>query len=635
MKRYLKTIRSDEALQRILDHVNFSGGEEYLQTYKCRERISSRSVYAHVSNPPFMCAAMDGYAVDFSKTIYADLSRPLSLMITRDAIPVNTGDPLPDGTNAVIMIEDIEDADTSIAIRKPVYLWQNVRMIGEDIVEGDMLIPANHEITAYDIGMLISGGITHIHVRKKPRALIVPTGKELIDLYNVEEPVNKLGGLVDFNSYTLLNLAEETGLDCTISQIAETKEDLYDIIKNAINAYDLIFVNAGSSAGREDYTEEVISKQGELIFHGISMMPGKPAMFGVVDGKPVFGIPGYPVSAALIFYTFIKPLYEKMMHSSKNTKLINCKTTYKIPSRLGIEEIIRVSLVENDGIYYAIPLPRGASIFSSMARADGLMRVPVNIEGFEEGDTIACELLTKKETLKQRIHIIGSHDLSLDILRDMIKTHHTAFDLNSTHTGSLSGITALSKGIAHICTTHILDENEKIYNVPAIKKYLADKPCVLIHIAKRLQGLIVRKGNKKNIKGISDLSRPEVKFINRQSGSGTRILLDMLLSENDIEKHHINGYDREESTHTAVGIQVRESIADTGIAIYSIARVFSLDFIPLAEEDYDLLVTKEFTEDRRFKLLMDMVNSNEFRQRLEKLGGYNTKETGRIKFTNG
>ena len=635
MKRYLKTIRSDEALQRILDHVNFSGGEEYLQTYKCRERISSRSVYAHVSNPPFMCAAMDGYAVDFSKTIYADLSRPLSLMITRDAIPVNTGDPLPDGTNAVIMIEDIEDADTSIAIRKPVYLWQNVRMIGEDIVEGDMLIPANHEITAYDIGMLISGGITHIHVRKKPRALIVPTGKELIDLYNVEEPVNKLGGLVDFNSYTLLNLAEETGLDCTISQIAETKEDLYDIIKNAINAYDLIFVNAGSSAGREDYTEEVISKQGELIFHGISMMPGKPAMFGVVDGKPVFGIPGYPVSAALIFYTFIKPLYEKMMHSSKNTKLINCKTTYKIPSRLGIEEIIRVSLVENDGIYYAIPLPRGASIFSSMARADGLMRVPVNIEGFEEGDTIACELLTKKETLKQRIHIIGSHDLSLDILRDMIKTHHTAFDLISTHTGSLSGITALSKGIAHICTTHILDENEKIYNAPAIKKYLADKPCVLIHIAKRFQGLIVRKDNKKNIKGISDLSRPEVKFINRQSGSGTRILLDMLLSENDIEKHHINGYDREESTHTAVGIQVRESIADTGIAIYSIARVFSLDFIPLAEEDYDLLVTKEFTEDRRFKLLMDMVNSNEFRQRLEKLGGYNTKETGRIKFTNG
>jgi len=411
MKRYLKTIRSDEALQRILDHVNLSGGEEYLQTYKCRGRISSRSVYAHVSNPPFMCAAMDGYAVDFSKTIYADLSRPLSLMITRDAIPVNTGDPLPDGTNAVIMIEDIEDADTSIAIRKPVYLWQNVRMIGEDIVEGDMLIPANHEITAYDIGMLISGGITHIHVRKKPRALIVPTGKELIDLYNVEEPVNKLGGLVDFNSYTLLNLAEETGLDCTISQIAETKEDLYDIIKNAINAYDLIFVNAGSSAGREYYTEEVISKQGELIFHGISMMPGKPAMFGVVDGKPVFGIPGYPVSAALIFYIFIKPLYEKMMHSPKNTKLINCKTTYKIPSRLGIEEIIRVSLVENDGIYYAIPLPRGASIFSSMARADGLVRVPVNIEGFEEGDTIACELLTKKETLKQRIHIIGSHDL--------------------------------------------------------------------------------------------------------------------------------------------------------------------------------------------------------------------------------
>jgi len=633
MKRYLKTIKSEEALERMLEHIKPIDKDEYLPSYKCRGRISSRSVYAHVSNPPFMCAAMDGYAVDFSKTIHADLSNPLPLVKTRDVMPVNTGDPLPYATNAVIMIEDIEDADASIIIRKPVYLWQNVRMIGEDIVEGNMLIPANYKITAYDIGMLISGGITHIHVRKKLSALIIPTGKELIDLYNTENPMAKPSGLIDFNSYTLLNLAEETGLDCAISRIAETKEDLQDIIKKAVLDYDLILINAGSSAGREDYTEEVIKEQGELVFHGISMMPGKPAMFGIINGKPVFGIPGYPVSAALTFDTFIKPLYEKAMRSPKGAKFIDCKTPYKIPSRLGIEEVIRISLIETKGVYYAIPLPRGASIFSSMARADGLVRVPVNVEGFNEGDTIACELLTDKETLKHRIHIIGSHDLSLDVLRDMIKTHHPAFDLHSTHIGSLSGITALSKGVAQICTTHILDEKEKTYNVPAIKKYLSDKPCVLIHIAKRLQGLVVQKNNKKDIKGISDLSRPEVKFINRQSGSGTRILLDLLLSENGIEKHQINGYDREESTHTAVGILVRESIADTGIAIYSIAKVFSLDFIPLAEEDYDLLVTKEFTEDKRFQFLMDMINSNEFRQRLEQLGGYNTKETGRVKFT--
>lgn len=632
MKRYLKTIKSKEALAMMLERIKLIDREEYLPAYKCRGRISSKSVYAHVSNPPFMCAAMDGYAADYNKTLQADLSNPVSLIKSSDAIAVNTGDPLPVGKNAVIMVEDIEDADSRIIIRKPVYLWQNIRMIGEDIVEGDMLIPANHVITSFDIGMLISGGVTHIHVREKPKAVIIPTGGELIDPYDNAGAATKIGGLIDFNSYTLFNLAEETGFECTISKIAGTKEELQDIIEHAIENNDVILINAGSSAGSQDYTEEIIAGKGELIFHGISMMPGKPAMFGIINTKPVFGIPGYPVSASLTFYTFIRPLYEKMMNLSLNTEHINCITPYKIPSRLGIEEIIRVSLIESKGVYYAVPLPRGASIFSSMARADGLVRVPENTEGFNEKETIPCELLTHKQTLEHKIHIIGSHDLSLDILRDMIKTHNRGIDISSTHTGSLSGIIAMSKDISNICTTHILDEEEKTYNIPAIKKYLINKPCMLIHIAKRLQGLLVRKGNRHNIKGISDLSRPEIKFINRQSGSGTRILFDLLLGEHGIEKHQINGYDREESTHTAVGILVREAVADTGIAIYSIAKVFSLDFIPIAEEDYDLLVSKDFTGDKRFSLLMELINSDEFKQRLERLGGYNTNETGTIRY---
>ena len=616
----------------MLEHIKPLEGEEYFPAYKCRGRISSRPVYAQISNPPFMCTAMDGYAADYEKTLQADLSNPLSLTKYKEVTPVNTGDPLPKGTNAVIMVEDVEDSDSFIVIRKPIYLWQNVRMIGEDIIEGDMLIPANHTIGAFDIGMLISGGISHIHVKKKPRLVIMPTGKELIDPYNSPGPPSKSGGLIDFNSYTLLNLAEDTGFEGTISEIACTKEELHRNINNAIDDFDVMLINAGSSAGREDYTEEIIRELGILVFHGISMMPGKPAMFGIVKDKPVFGIPGYPVSASLAFSTFMIPLYNKMTGSSSNKTYINCITPYKIPSRLGIEEIIRVNLIENQGVYYAVPLPRGASIFSSMARADGLVRIPEDVEGFSEGKEIPCELLKDKETLKQRIHIIGSHDLSLDVLRDMINTHHTGVDIISTHTGSLSGIMAMSKNIAYACTTHVLDEKEKTYNIPAIQKYLHDKPCTLIHIAKRLQGLLVRKENPENIKGIKDLSRPDVKFINRQSGSGTRILLDALLKDGGIEKHQINGYDKEESTHTAVGILVREGIADTGIAIYSIAKVFSLDFIPLAEEDYDLLVNKEFVGDRRFKLLMDLINSDEFKQRLEQLGGYNTKETGKIKY---
>ncbi len=633
MKRYLKTISSEEALRKILENVAPLKDEELLPVYKCRGRISSRPVYAKISNPPFMCAAMDGYATSFEKTLNADLSRPVSLKKGTDSLPVNTGDPLPGGTNAVVMVEDVEDSDSHIIIRKPVYLWQNVRMTGEDIIEGDMLIPANHTISAFDIGMIISGGVSHINIRKKPKTLIIPTGKELIDIYSPAEPLFKTGGLIDFNSHMLFNLAEDSGFEATISEIAGTKEGLQKKIEEATRKFDVVLINAGSSAGSEDFTEQIIKELGTLIFHGISMMPGKPAMFGIVNDKPVFGIPGYPVSAALIFKTLVKPLYDKLTDSSSKKILISCMTAYKIPSRLGIEEIIRVNIIKNSGKYYAIPLNRGASIFSSIARADGLVRIHASVEGYSEDEEIACELFTNEESLNQRIHIVGSHDLSLDILRDMMKSFNKDMDMISTHTGSLSGITAMAKGVSYICTAHILDEKDKIYNIPTIKKYLYNKPCKLIHIAKRQQGLLVRKDNPLKIKGIEDLSRPDVKFINRQAGSGTRILFDSLISECGIEKHQINGYDREESTHTAVGILVRESIADAGIAIYSIAKIFSLDFIPLAEEDYDMVVDSKFMGDNKFNILMNLINSGEFKKRLEQMGGYNTKETGRIKFT--
>jgi putative molybdopterin biosynthesis protein len=243
--------------------------------------------------------------------------------------------------------------------------------------------------------------------------------------------------------------------------------------------------------------------------------------------------------------------------------------------------------------------------------------------------------LRSEEEIAGRIHIIGSHDLSLDVMRDMVKAGHPGRDLISTHTGSLSGIMALKKGITPLATTHIFDEKEKIYNVPAIQRYLPDEAVKLIHIAKRMQGLFVAQGNPKNIRGLADLIRPDIKFVNRQFGSGTRILLDSMLAEAGLDKNLINGYDREESSHTAVGVLVKGSVADTGVGIYSVAKAFSLDFVPLAEEEYDLLVTRKFMDDKRFAILMDIVTSTEFVSRLNDMGGYGTEETGRVKYEQG
>jgi len=632
MKRYLQTIRSEEAIAKILEHTKPIEDEEYLPTYMCKDRITTKPVFAKCSNPPFICSAMDGFATFFEKTLSADLINPVSLTKNIDAFPLNTGDPLPKNTNAVIMTEEVEDSDSHIIIRKPVFLWQNVRMVGEDIIEGDLLIPTNHRIRTFDIGMILSGGVTKVFVRRKPKILIIPTGKELIDIYEESIEKTKHAGLIDFNSYTLLKLAEDTGFHAEKYKIVNNKNELLNIVKDVIEEFDVILINAGSSAGSEDYTESVIGQLGTLVFHGVSMMPGKPTIFGIIKGKPVIGIPGYPVSAVVSFETFLEPLYEKLTNIQLYKKYIICTTPYKIPSRIGIEEVLRINLLEKNGRYYAFPLARGASIFSSMAHADALLRVPENIEGYDENEEVPCLLLRKEDELKKRIHIIGSHDLSLDILRDMMKSRHPHIDLISTHIGSLSGILTLKKGITCLCTTHILDEHERIYNIPIIKKYLMDKPCMLINIAKRSLGLLIKEDNPKGIKDIGDIAKKNIKFVNRQSGSGTRFFLDIMLKEGGIKKELINGYDREESSHTAVGILVRESVADVGIAIYGVAKIFSLGFIPLTEEDYDLLITKEFTEDKRFNMLMDLILSEEFKKKLAGFGGYNTQDTGKVKY---
>jgi len=311
---------------------------------------------------------------------------------------------------------------------------------------------------------------------------------------------------------------------------------------------------------------------------------------------------------------------------------VPCITPYKIPSSIGVEEVLRVRLVSKDRKYYAYPLARGAGVFSSLSQADGLVRIPENVEGYVEGEVLTASLLRSEDDLQNRINIIGSHDLSLDVLRDMVKLRHPEMDLVSAHVGSLSGIIAMQKGIVDAVTTHILDEHEKVYNIPAATKYLAGRQFLLVHIAKRIQGLLTAKGNPKNINGIGDLARKDIRFVNRQIGSGTRILLDMMLKEKGVDRRSILGYDREESTHAATAILVKEGIADVGLAIYPVSRIFSLDFIPLMEEEYDLLVTKEFSEGHMFALLMDLLASPQFASRLDELGGYNTKDSGKIKY---
>lgn len=635
MKRYLSTISREEAQKLILESTRRISEEEFVSVSDASGRILSRPVYAFISNPSHLLSAMDGYAVESEKTQNADLANPISLEKFTDAIPVSTGTPLPEGKDAVIMVEEVEEDENYIRIRRPANLWQNVRMVGEDTIEGDLLLPGHHRITPYDIGLLLSSGITHVHVLRKPKLVIIPTGKELIDPYEESEKIGKRGYVLDFNSYVLSSLAEELGFDVKKTEIARSEREVEELLQKFIADADAFIINAGTSAGTEDFTEKVVRKMGELFFHGISMMPGKPFLFGKVANKPIFGIPGYPVSAIFCFREFVVPFYHALVGTDLKKEFLSVRVAYKIPSKMGVEELIRVSLVERDEKIYAIPLPRGASLISSVSYSDGIIRVPRNKEGFDEDEEVLCELIRERSLIKNRISMVGSHDMSLSLLRQMVKDVNAKMDLVTVQTGSLGGILALKKGVTHLATTHILDPDEKIYNLPILKKYLAQQKWRLIHIAKRIIGIAVKKGNPKSIRKIEDIANPGVKFVNRQHGSGTRILFDLLLVEKGIERCRIDGYEREEPSHTRVGIMIKESVADCGITIYSVAKLFDLDFIPLAEEDFDLVVSESFVEDEKFRILYGIITSDEFRKKLESFGGYNTSETGRIKYVNG
>ncbi|MCX7856887.1 MAG: molybdopterin biosynthesis protein [Deltaproteobacteria bacterium] len=635
MKRYLRTVSRNEAKKIILENTESVIDEEYIPACLASGRLTSRPVYAKISSPSHILSAMDGYAVDSLRTRNADVSNPLQIKKFEDAYPLNTGEPLPHGCDAVIMVEETEEGENSIIIRKPANLWQNVRMVGEDTIEGELLLPKYHRISTFDIAVLLTSGVTHVHVFRKPRILLIPTGRELIDPYDEIEKIGKRGYIIDFNSYVLTLLGESEGLEVRKANIARNKDEIEHILDEHLDDVDACIINAGTSAGSEDFTDQIIRKKGEVLFHGVSMMPGKPFLFGKIRGKPIFGIPGYPVSAILCFKEFVVPFCEKLTGRIRDENSLMVKTAYKIPSRMGVEEFVRVNLIKKGHNFYAIPLPRGASIVSSLATADGIIKVPENLEGYDEDMDVVCELIKERRYLENRINIVGSHDICLSVLREILKNVNPKLDLISIHTGSLGGIMAFRKGITDLTTTHILDPDEKIYNIPILKNYLGAKRWKLINIAKRITGIAVRKGNPKNIKKIDDVAKPGIKFINRQYGSGTRILFDMLIQEKGIEKEKIDGYDREEASHMRVGVLIKEGIADCGITIYSVAKLFDLGFIPLAEEDFDLLVSDEFTKEEKFQLIYDIITSDDFKSRLQMLGGYETTDTGKIKYVNG
>ena len=640
---YLKMMDLEEARKVFLGAFDLTGrlGEETVKVEDSLDRFTAGPVFALDSSPRSHLAAMDGIALKAEITFGARPDRPITLTQGVDYQAVNTGHILPPEADAVVMVEhaipspDGPDPEgrERIYLEKPAFPWQHVRKVGEDLVATELIVPAGTRIGPYEVGALVAGGVFRVKVRKRPWVAVIPTGSEVVTLDQARSGPVAPGRVVEFNSLILEGLIQQAGGEADRFQpIPDDYETIKETVQQAVDlGYDLVIINAGSSSGTADYTVHVVDELGKVLVHGVTMMPGKPTVLGLINDTPVMGNPGYPVSAVISFEQFAAPLLARMLETPLwPRRKVGVLPVAALPSKLGQEEFIRVKLGRVGRNLMAVPLHRGAGSISSLTRADGVIRVPLLTEGLEAGVETQAELLRPLEELEGNIIAIGSHDNTLDILADLLRGQDPRFFLTSGHVGSMGGLKALAKGQAHLAGSHLLDTETGDYNVSYIKRLLKGVPLKVVRLVLREQGFILKPGNPKKIETIEDLTRQGVRFINRQAGSGTRVLLDHYLAQAKIDPDAIDGYGQDEFTHMTVAVAVLSGRADAGLGILAAARALKLEFVPLVREDYQLVIPLEHFGTPKIQTLLEVIHSAGFKQAIEKMGGYSLEGSGEV-----
>ena len=637
MKRkiYLEMMSLPEASELFLSSFDWTRlvGTEEVATSTAHGRLTAGPVFAVYSSPGYNGAAMDGIAVRADETFGASEENPVRLREATQAHHVNTGQPLPGDCNAVVMIEQVHvPQDGVFEITSAAFPWQHVRRVGEDIVSGELVLPRLRRLSAADVASLLTAGVFRLEVLSRPRVAIIPTGSELVDWKDAEKSPPRPGEIVETNSLLLAGLVREAGGEPVVMERRpDREEDIRRAVGQAVETdAHMVIVNAGASAGSRDHTVHVVDALGEVLVHGVTVMPGKPTILGRVGEKPVVGSPGYPVSAWVCFDRFVRPALELMQGAAPaDRETVTAIPARALPSRLGQEEFLRVHLGRVGDHVVATPLKRGAGTITSLTRADGIIRIPSSIGGLDEGQEVQAEILGPRSAVDRTLVIVGSHDVTLDIMGDHIRRRAPEVLVSASHVGSLAGLIAIREGRCHLGGTHLLDPETGDYNTTHVRQHLDGLRVRLVTLAHREQGLMVRSGNPSAISDLSDLTRDGLVFINRQGGSGTRVLLDYHLERMGIDPARIQGYGQEEYTHMAVAVQVLSGGVDAGLGIRAAANALGLDFIPVATERYDLCIPVAFLEDPRVVALLETLETRGFREAVSALGGYDVSEMGR------
>jgi len=623
--RYMSLKAVEEAKREFLARVDFSAlrEEERISVDQSVGRVTSRPIYARISVPHFAASAMDGFAVRL-KSPKEKLFR-----LGIDAFEVNTGDPLPAGTNAVVPLEMAAMEGRNVIVSEPVKLWQHVRLLGEDVVRGDVVLPPHHVISPLDIGVLMASGVKSVWVFQRPKVLVVPTGSELVDFWTSNTEELNRGQLIEYMSYVAVEYLKQLGVEAVRNTIVPNKDELLHTVRQAVKDFHLVLIIGGTSVGSGDFTRAVIEDLGSVIAAGIRSRPAKPTILGVIAGKPVIGIPGYPVSAFIAIKEFAVPVIHRICPLVSQGSVVKVQMGMSLTTGTGFDEFVRVKIASKGDRYVAFPTRMGMSVISPLAAADGVIKIPHYSTGIEEGEEESCVLLKNVETINQQLLIVGEEDPILQALDNYLRQINDPeknFGLCFLNYGSSRGLSALRKGLCKIVAIGHFEEMS--FRVDRLDDENA-KDLFFLNIVKREIGLMARKDNPKRIASVTDVSREDVTFLNLPIGHSPRTWLDKILKRLAINGRDIRGYESEVNDIATVAVQVEQGTVDVGLGTYPMAKRFRLRFLPIAEESFGFAVRRDFMSSQAFATISDVLCSTKFKRKAQSLG-YNTSESGQL-----
>ena len=606
-EQFLEVVDRDEATARFQQHLKMRPlGAVTIPLSEALGRILASAVIADVDVPGFDRSSVDGFAVRANDTTGASERQPKPLVLNAEiltpgtvpAIPVlpgtatliATGGMVPRGADAVIMVEHTDTRDqgstTVIDVRRAVVPGQFIAFAGSDLARGETVLRAGQVLTSREIGMLAAVGTAAVAVWRRPRVAMISTGDEIVAPGKPIRP----GAVYDSNAAIIAAAVEEAGgIPKPLGIGPDDEIVLSRLVDEGLASADMVIMSGGTSKGAGDLCYRAIArfKDPGIVVHGVALKPGKPLCLAVTSGKPVVILPGFPTSAIFTFHAFVAPLIRTFAgRPADHAERMRAVLPVRVSSERGRTEFLLVSLVRGaDGSSLtAYPAGKGSGAVTAFSQADGFITIEQHAESVAAGTPVEVQLIGEAHLAD--LVVIGSHCVGLDVLISRLQAD--GISVKALNVGSTGGLAAAKRGECDIAPIHLLDPDSGEYNRPFLTPELE-----LVGGYRRLQGILYRKGDAR-FEGRSldeaitvALTAPDCLMVNRNAGSGTRILTDRLLNG-----ARPAGYWSQPKSHNAVAVAVAQNRADWGMAIESVARQYGLGFIPAQDEHYDFAIPK-------------------------------------------